>query len=81
MRIFYFSYNYGTVQITYAIQFSKSVYYKVLIVSHVVGIDFYLKIIVSGGVVAFCYSFGLLYGLHELPDQIARVVLLQSYVA
>ncbi len=81
MRIFYFSYNYGTVQITYAIQFSKSVYYKVLIVSHVVGIDFYLKIIVSGGVVAFCYSFGLLYGFHELPDQIARVVLLQSYVA
>lgn len=67
-------------QATYAVDVAKCVEHEVLIILHVVGIDFYLKVVVASGVVAFRYLVYLLHRVHKLLDEVVGV-LLQSDVA
>ena len=52
-----------TVQTTYTINISKSVEHEVLIVLHVMGINFYQEVVVARGIIALGY---LIDGLHSI---------------
>ena len=80
MRILDFADDDDAVEASDAVNVAQGVEHEVLVVLHIVGIDFDLKVVVASGVVAFRNLVDALHGIHELLDEVVGV-LLQSDVA
>ena len=66
MRVLNLAYHNDTVQTTYTINIAKSVEHEVLIVLHVMGINFYKKVVVARSVIALGYLIDGLHSIHKL---------------
>ena len=80
MRVLDFPNDDDTVQTTDTVDVAEGVKHEVLVVFHVVGIDFDLEVVVARGIIALGYLVDGLHGVHELLDEIVGV-LLQTDVA
>ena len=79
MRVLNLAYHNDTVQTAYTINIAKSVEHEVLIVLHVMGINFYLEVVVARGIIALGYLIDGLHSIHKLLDKLVRV-LFQPYI-
>lgn len=80
MRVLNLAYHNDTVQTAYTINIAKSVEHEVLIVLHVMGINFYLEVVVARGIIALGYLIDGLHSIHKLLDKLVSV-LFQSNIA
>lgn len=68
MRVLNLAYHNYTVQTAYAINISKSIEHKVLIVLHIMGINFNKKVVVASSIIALCYLINSLYNVFRLQN-------------
>lgn len=79
MRVLNLAYHNDTVQTAYTINIAKSVEHEVLIVLHVMGINFYQEVVVARGIIALGYLIDGLHSIHKLLDEFVSV-LFQPYI-
>jgi len=80
MRVLDFADDDDAVEASDAVDVTQGVEHEVLVVLHIVGIDLDLEVVVTSGVVTFCYLVDALHSIHELLDEVVGV-LLQADVA
>lgn len=68
MRVLNLAYHNYTVQTAYAINISKSIEHKILIVLHIMGINFNKKVVVASSIIALCYLINSLHNVFRLQN-------------
>ena len=66
MRVLYLAYHNDTVQTAYTVYITKRVKHKVLIVLHIMGVNFDKKVVVASSIIALCYLINSLHNVHKL---------------